>query len=380
LPVSTPLPGARTQDLTPLVALRPTVEALAASDGHIWFLRGGADAAFVVEDAAEADRAVVARLETPASVGELEAAAAAAGCPRPRAYVQETLAQLRAAGLVGDVRPLGAGLSAEHAERYARQLVYFAGEAGEEEAAALQQRLLDARVVVLGCGGLGTWTASALACAGVGALVLVDGDTVALGNLNRQVLFRRADVGRPKVEAAAEALRAFDPSLAVDARRLQVGGPEDVAALLPGADLVIALADEPPHLLNRWVDEACAQAGVPHTSAGQFPPVVKVGPLVVPGRTGCLACQEEHARRRFGLYDELVAYRLGRRPAAATLGATSGAVGSLLAMDAIHLLTGLAEPATLGRTVLLDLRTLTVSSEAAVRLEDCPRCRSAPGS
>ena len=67
-----------------------------------------------------------------------------------------------------------------------------------------------ARVALLGVGGLGDWAAYALACCGVGELVLVDGDVVEESNFNRQILYRERDIGRPKTEAAAEALAEFD--------------------------------------------------------------------------------------------------------------------------------------------------------------------------
>ena len=70
---------------------------------------------------------------------------------------------------------------------------------------------------LLGVGGLGSWAAYALACCGVGELVLVDGDRVEESNFNRQILYRERDIGRPKAEAAAEALAEFDSRCRLDA-------------------------------------------------------------------------------------------------------------------------------------------------------------------
>ena len=88
--------------------------------------------------------------------------------------------------------------------------------------------------------------------------------------------------------------------------------------------------------------------GVPHVSAAQFPPQIRVGPLFVPGVTGCLHCQEAAARRGFPEYDALVRYREAHRRPAATVGPLSGLVGSLLATDAMHLITGVATPGDAG--------------------------------
>src|SRR5688500_1249326 len=91
----------------------------------------------------------------------------------------------------------------------------------------------------------------AQACAGVGRLVPVAEDTAELSNLNRQPLCRRADVGRPKVDAAADALGAFDPALVTTPIRRRVRGERDVADAVRDADLIVATADDPPYDLDR---------------------------------------------------------------------------------------------------------------------------------
>jgi adenylyltransferase/sulfurtransferase len=98
-------------------------------------------------------------------------------------------------------------------DRYARQMVL------PELGGRGQERLRAGSVLLVGMGGLGAPAALYLAAAGVGRLVLVDDDTVALGNLQRQVLYTTADVDRPKVEAAAERLAALNPEIALEPRR-----------------------------------------------------------------------------------------------------------------------------------------------------------------
>jgi bacteriocin biosynthesis cyclodehydratase domain-containing protein len=235
----------------------------------------------------------------------------------------------------------------------------------------MQLALRGATVVVLGAGGLGSWTMAGLACAGVGRIVAVDDDTIELSNLNRQVLYRASDVGRRKVDVAAEALGALNPELEIVPLARRVRGAEDVRSVATGADFVVCTADWPVHEIGRWVNRACLELGVPHTSAGQFPPRVRIGPTFVPGRTACLECQEGAVRKGFPLYDELVEHRRHHAPVAATLGAASGLIGSLLAMEVIHWITGISEPATLGRGLVVDLRDFSNHWESVEPDPDC---------
>ena len=349
----------------PTYVLQETVEAFPATDGSIYFLRGGSDAEQVIPDPTAAERAVLELLHAPRTEDELRAAAE--GDPA------ELLRDLQALGLVTDRPGRPSTLPADARRRFDRQLPYFEA-TGPVDAEEAQRRLMAATVVIVGCGGLGSWTAANLACTGLGHLVLVDDDTVELSNLNRQLLFRHADVGRRKVDAAADALRAFDPALCVTKVHRRVRGVQDVVDLAEGADLIVATADHPPYAIARWIDEASARLGVPHVSAAQFPPSIRVGPLFVPGATGCLHCQEAAARREFPEFDALVRYRETHDRASATVGPLSGLVGSLLATDAMHLITGVATPATQGRALVVDTRDLSVEIEEAVREPDCPVC------
>ena len=319
----------------------------------MFVLRGGSTAEWVIREAAEHERALLEALQdaphTPASL------AARLGCAPADAAI--ALTQLDDLGLLEPERP---------PSRHDRQLVYL-GEDGQE-------RLRRSRVAVLGCGGLGCWALAGLACAGIGTLVLVDDDVVALDNLNRQILYRQRDIGRPKVLAARDALAALDPALELVVHQRRVRSERDVMEVVAGADVVVEVADWPPHQLARWVDAACRALAIAHISAGQDPPKLRVGPYFLADRPGCLQCLETAARREFPLYDELAAARARRPASAATLGAASGIVGSLIAMEVIHHLAGLGTPATANRAVLLDMQTLAMSVED---VEPDPECACA---
>jgi bacteriocin biosynthesis cyclodehydratase domain-containing protein len=364
--------GVTARSPQPAFRLKRSLEPFAASDGTLYLLRSGVGDDYLVAEPRAEDRLLLDRLARGfATEAELREALEADGLDGGAAPA--ALADLERAGLVE--RSATDELSGEQRERYDRQLIYLADLAAPGiPAELLQRRLAASTVVLVGCGGLGSWTACGLACAGIGSLVLIDDDRVELSNLNRQLLFSEADVGRLKVEAAASALRRNNSSLRVSRLRHRVRGPGDLAEPLAGAQLLIATADWPPYELPRWVNRACLRTGVPYITAGQFLPQVRVGPMVIPGRTACLECLERAARNSFPLYDELAEHRSKRPIPAATLGAASGVVGSLLAMEAIHLLSGAREPASLNRALILDLATMAMREEPISRDPACPRC------
>ena len=354
-----------------LPRLKTTTEVFTSPEGDICLLRPSDDADVVLVGAGERGRALVAALDGRTSREALEADYGADA-------VAELIGLLEAEGLVEDAGAYAA-LSEEECGRYDRQLRYFADIAPEGVSAPeCQLRLRDARVVVLGVGGLGSWAALSLACCGVGELALVDGDVVELSNLNRQVLYAAADIGRPKARVAAAAIERFNPGMRVVPVQRSLGSEAEIAAAVMGASLVVDAADRPTHDIERWVNAACFEHGVPYITLSHFPPYARVGPLYVPGETGCFNCQERAYRRSYELYDHIVEQRRGAPSPAATLGPVCAFVGGQVALDAVHQLTGLCAPASRGRVRVFDTRTLEVSDEPVPRDPDCEVCGGLP--
>lgn len=148
-------------------------------------------------------------------------------------------------------------LTPSQLERYARHIML------REVGGPGQQRLLLSHVVMIGAGALGGPAAMYLAAAGVGSLTIIDDDTVSLSNLQRQVLFATADVGRAKTEAARERLGALNPDVALRGEQLRLDAA-NADALIASADLVVDGSDS---FATRFdVNAACHRAGVPLVS------------------------------------------------------------------------------------------------------------------
>jgi molybdopterin/thiamine biosynthesis adenylyltransferase len=241
--------------------------------------------------------------------------------------------------------------SDQEVERYARHLVL------REVGGPGQQKLKAARVLVVGAGGLGAPAALYLAAAGVGRLELVDPDTVSLSNLQRQVLFATADVGRPKTQAAAEHLAALNPEIEVVAQAQAFKSD-----LVAGCDLVL---DGTDNFETRFsVNAACLAHGVPLVSGaiGRW-----TGQVGVFRSRPCYRCLVPEIPP-----DAETCVAVG------VVGALAGVVGSMMALEAVKLLTGAGQALT-GRLLVYEAlngesRTLRVGADP-----ECPACgRQAP--
>ena len=236
-------------------------------------------------------------------------------------------------------------LSGEEIERYARHIVL------REIGGPGQVRLKGARVLVVGAGGLGSPVLQYLAAAGVGTLGLIDHDTVSLSNLQRQVLFATGDIGRAKVEAAAAALRQLNPHVAIEAHaeRITADNAEGLAAAY---DVVVDGSD---NWTTRYaVSDACfrARRALVTGSVGTFDGAVTV---LVPHETGPDGRPNPTYRCLFPSPPPD-----GSVPTCAeagVMGALTGLVGSLMALEAIRRIVPFGE-GLVGRLLLVDARSM----------------------
>ena len=245
--------------------------------------------------------------------------------------------------------------SHDESRRYARQM------AMPEFGAAGQAKLRAARVLLIGAGGLGSPAALYLAAAGVGTLGIVDPDDVELSNLHRQILHGTADVGRPKVASAAERLEAVNPHVRVEAIRARVEAANAVE-LMRGWDVVVDGCDNFP---TRYAsNDACVALGIPNVygSVWRFEGQASVFAPHLGGP--CYRCVNPRAPEP------------GTVPSCAeagVLGVMPGLIGTLQALEALKLITGIGEP-LVGRLLHVDGAALKFR-EFQLRCDpECARC------
>jgi adenylyltransferase/sulfurtransferase len=235
-------------------------------------------------------------------------------------------------------------LSPEELERYARHIVLR--EVGGPGQAALKR----ARVLVIGAGGLGAPVLMYLAGAGVGTLGVIDDDVVSLSNLQRQIIHATPDTGAPKVASAAAAIARLNPHVAVEAhaKRLTAANARD---LIGTYDLV---ADGSDNFATRYlVSDACFFAGKPLVTAA-------VGTF--DGTLTTIRAHESRDGKRNPTYRCLFPEPppAGAVPACAeagVLGALTGVVGSMMALEAIREIVGFGE-GLVGRLLMIDTRAM----------------------
>jgi molybdopterin/thiamine biosynthesis adenylyltransferase/rhodanese-related sulfurtransferase len=251
-------------------------------------------------------------------------------------------------------------LSKEQRERYSRHLLI--PEVGVEG----QQKLLDAKVLLLGAGGLGSPAAVYLAAAGVGTLGIVDDDVVDLSNLQRQIAHTTDRIGVPKVDSAQETINAINPEVNVVKHQLRLDA-SNIMDVLPDYDVVIDGLDNFPtrYLLN----DASVRLKIP---------VVSAAILGFDGQLSVFAPYEGPCYRC--LFPEPPPAELAPSCGAnGVLGVLPGTMGLLQATEAIKLIIGRGDP-LIGRLLLYDALAASFTEVKVHRDPECPICSRAPES
>ena len=249
-------------------------------------------------------------------------------------------------------------LTQEQIQRYSRHLIM------PEVAMGGQQKLRHARVLVIGAGGLGSPVLSYLAAAGVGTLGIVDFDTVDFTNLQRQIIYATSDVGRPKLQAAAERIRAMNPDVKVQLHEERLTS-ENALSIMKGYDVVVDGTDNYP--TRYLVNDACVMLGIPNVYGSIFR---------FDGQASVF-CQKDGPCYRC-VYPEPPPP--GLVPSCAeggVLGVLPGIIGTIQAAEAVKLILGKGTSLA-GRLLVLDgmkmhFRELKLKKDPA-----CPVCGAHP--
>ena len=248
-------------------------------------------------------------------------------------------------------------LTDSQVERYSRHILL------EEVGVAGQEKLLNAKVLIIGTGGLGAPAALYLAAAGVGTIGLVDYDVVDLSNLQRQVIHFTPDIGCPKVESAAAKILALNPDVTVR-QHAEAALAANTPGLLAGYDFVIDGTDN--FAAKFLINDACHFAGKPYSHAGilRFQGQLMT---VLPGRSACYRC----------VFQKPPPGAVPTCSQAGVIGALAGVVGCLQAMETLKYILGIGGLLT-DSLLTYDALQTSFRKVPLRRNPRCPLCGGAP--
>ncbi len=226
-----------------------------------------------------------------------------------------------------------------------------------------QLKLLESSVLLIGAGGLGSPAAMYLAAAGVGRLGIVDYDIVDVSNLQRQLLHGEKDVGRPKIESAADRLKDINPEVEFEGYNVPLRS-FNAMDIISGYDLVLNGSDNFP--TRYLVNDACYLLGKPLVDGSIFMFEGQVTVFAVNGP--CYRC----------IYpDPPPPGEVPSCAEAGVMGVLPGIIGSMQAVEAIKLIVGFGEP-LIGRMLMVDTADMTVRTLKVGKNPDCPLCGNLP--
>ena len=247
----------------------------------------------------------------------------------------------------------------EQLERYSRHIIL------KEIGVKGQKKLMKGSVLIIGAGGLGAPAAMYLAAAGVGKIGIADADVVDLSNLQRQIIHTTADVGRPKVESAAETMRAINPDVEVVTYHEFISSA-NIMDIIKDYDFVLDGTDNFP--AKFLINDACVMADKPFSHAGilRFKGQLMT---VIPHQSPCYRCVFKTMPPK----DAIPTCKQ-----AGVIGAMAGVIGSLQALEAVKFLTGAGELLT-GKLLTFDALTMKFHTvKLPPRGDGCAVCSDHP--
>jgi molybdopterin-synthase adenylyltransferase len=246
----------------------------------------------------------------------------------------------------------------EQLERYSRHIIL------QDVGIEGQARILESKVLIIGAGGLGSPVALYLAAAGVGTIGIADADRVELSNLQRQVIHSTRDIGKPKVESAAEKMSAINPDIAIKTHHEYIKAA-NIRDIIAGYDFVI---DGTDNFTSKFlINDACVMAGKPFSHGGilRFHGQTMT---ILPGESACYRCVFPAPPPR------------GAVPTcsqAGVLGAVAGILGTIQAAEALKFITGVGA-LLINALLVFDAKTMIFRKVDIRRNDSCPVCSENP--
>ncbi len=271
--------------------------------------------------------------------------------------------------ILDDLRALKIIVPPKKQGRYDRHELYFEilGVGGTKSTEIISKKC----VGIVGTGGIGSTVAMILSSAGIGSLVVSDGDIVEESNLTRSILFDEANVSEKKILAAKNNIS--NKNSKVDIKVVDSGfeSKDLILEEFKLCDFIVLSADHPKEL-HKWIDEACYELKIPYITAGYVESFGSIGPLIVPDKTACFECSKGQ-----GLETAYEQKELNQKFQAPSYGPLNLLVASIAANETLRYLLQL-ENETAGKQILIDSQSYGIHSSTIPRDITCPQCGTEP--
>lgn len=242
-----------------------------------------------------------------------------------------------------------------HSTRWSRNFDFFNALApfGNSKY-AYQEKIFNAKICLLGCGGLGSHILYELSAIGVKNITIVDFDNIELSNLNRQILYKEADIGKSKVYTAKERILEFNPIMEVNAIKTRITSSDDICSIIKNHNLVICVADKPRDKLINWLNIACIKENIPFINGGLNLARASFY-SVIPHHTGCVECWYNHINStQKEVIDTDIEKEVDYRTPAPALSALVSVATGVMVSEAIKIITNICPPSLTNKLTVFE--------------------------
>lgn len=253
--------------------------------------------------------------------------------------------------------------------RYSRNLLYY--NLSGAVPSAVQEKLKNKKILILGCGGIGNCIAYHLVTSGVGNIILMDQDTIESSNLTRQFLFTEKNIGSEKTRLLRDSLIARNSETNITCIDQKISQPEDLENIPNDIDLIVLSADKPSTLVF-WINDYAIRKRVPFINVGYVEDIAVWGPFVIPQKTGCFRCQsivsKEKSLNNISLSDINSHYQ------APSIGPINMIASSLASLDILRYLGEFGSIQSLNKRYGLWTHDLHFQTQNCEKNANCPTC------
>lgn len=345
-------------------------------DGNVFFASTGL--AMQLEDPTGFIASLCQKLDGQKSI-DVIGAELASKHPEEAKYLTNALHALNEAKLIENAQLEPSNdLNEYDIQRWSRNIEFFGAFAAyENNKFEAQAYLKNLKVTLLGLGGLGSHILYDLAALGVQHIKAIDFDRIELSNLNRQILYSKADIGKLKTEAAEKRIKEFLPEGNFEFINKKLESQQDVDSVIKNADIVICVADRPRKDMLAWLNQSCIKYCIPYINGGVD---TKRAILfsVIPGISGCAECWKQTVEKQNSVASKLNKIEMQEGPQGifgpAIVSFVSTLTGLMLS-EFIKIVTGISTVQTTNKLTAFDFESFQLNAvETWEKQADCPVC------